>query len=232
MIGCALLAVALAAASPLPDGYRSMANGIVEPALANALKPIASAYRAATAPAKPTVEAVRTKLRQIRTLEAKARPFLTGRKGSIAARYALAIAWVDLGDLESALAEKGEGKSEATREAVRQEAQARADDAYTIAKFAGPMDPDAIARVLPYRMPALKACWQEHLLSRAKPDAVDATATLSLTRGHVTQVKFAPELRGPRAHLGECLTTRLLGFVVTDDAEAIELPLHFTAQKN
>ena len=47
----------------------------------------------------------------------------------------------------------------------------------------------------------------------------------------MTTVELAPPLTGPRLHLGECLTTRLLGWVLTADADAVELPLRFTASK-
>ena len=201
----ALLAIALAA-EPIPAP--------LQPKLAEL-----------EAPKPATVENIRAALIGVRALDAAARPLLAKRDHVADVHRALARGWAAVEKLETALQVDGQGDGP-ERDQVRAMADARAHDAFAIRDW----ELAAVASAPPNRVtPALEACWQEHLLSTDKPDALDSTATLNVEAHRVTAVTFAPAIDGFRAHLGECLQTRLMGVGVKEDADALELPLHFTA---
>ncbi|MBS2026801.1 MAG: hypothetical protein JST54_02755 [Deltaproteobacteria bacterium] len=204
----ALLAIALAA-EPIPV-------------------PLQTKLAELEAPKKASVETVRAALIAARALDSAARPLLGKRDHPADVHRALARGWAAVEKLETALQVDGQGDGP-ERDQVRAMAEARAHDAFAIREWELAAAADAAPLVRVTR--ALEACWQEHLLSTDKPDAIDATATLTLEGHRVVQASFAPPLEGFRVHLAECLQTRLLGATVKEDADEVDVPLHFTAPR-
>lgn len=202
MLAAALLALALSGAAPDP------------------LAPLRTQLDALSRLREPTVENVRAALKTVRALESAARPLLARGVELEKVHQALAEGWGKVEALETALQIEGEGDGP-ERTAVRGMAESRARDAHALKLWESrPSHPVNAPE-------GLDACWQEHLLSMSKADALQVTATLSLEHGRVSAVEFAPALDGARARLGECLQTRLLGASGPSEADAVDLPLHF-----
>lgn len=206
--------------------------------------------------AAPSVAAARDHLAAVRGLEEKARLALGGPLSAAnraALHLALGVAWAELANLEGALAIEGEGDGP-ERVAVRSQARTRGEDAtllaaselFDAASEPGATLPDSL-RALGLRVGAslrqsasagdvarsraseLQACWEEHLLTQGQEEPLALLATLELDAGRVTGVSFQPTLAKQRARLSACLTLRLLGWRVTDAADALELPLRLGA---
>jgi hypothetical protein len=205
-VWAALLALALTAdpLAPLRNPLAELASRTPRPAVV------------------PTVENVRHALEAVRALETAARPLLARGEKLSQVHRDLATGWAAVEAAETALLVEGESDGP-ERAAIRSMSASRAEDAHALALFERGDRRDT--------NPALDACWQEHLLSTDKPDSLDVKVTLALGNGHVTAVEFTPPINRFRAHLGECLTTRLLGWAVLGDADAVELDLHFTAPR-
>jgi len=170
------------------------------------------------AKAAPSVATVRSKLVAMRELETAAQRLLARGEQLPQVHRALAHGWAQVEAAETELQVSGEGER-LERAAIRAMAEARAADAHLL-KTWEQGDRHEIN-------PALQACWQEHLLSTDKPDSLEVKVTVSLEKGHVAGVELAPPLTGFRAHLAECLKTRLLGWALEGDADAAELTLRF-----
>ena len=252
----ALMLLALAGVPHLAQDDLALLGHSVPP-LSGPLSPLGPALEQARPHGTvPSVAAVRDHLAALRTLEEKARAVAPGL-GSPSERATLhlllGLAWAEVSDLEAALAIKGEGEA-FERPAVRTQAQNRSDDAAILAAselFNAASEPGSnlseSIRTLGNRLGAglkqgvnarevarartgeLQACWEEHLLTQGTEEAIPVTATLELEAGRVVGVTFLPPLEKQKARLGACLTTRLLGWRVSDDADALELPLHLGA---
>ena len=225
-------ALGLAVSGLSPEQTRQLAQRI-DGKLTGPLAVLVAPLRAAREGAEPTVAHVRARLAAMRDLESAARPLLQRGVQPQLVHRALALAWQELSDLEAALEIQGEG-DEAIRGAVRGMAHARSADAAALARSesdradAKPLhSSDLLTRL----QPELTACYDEHQLRVEGAEAIDALATLELDAGHVSAVSFEPPLANARAPLGECLSTRLLGLPLADDADALELPLHFAPAK-
>jgi hypothetical protein len=226
-----LLVVVLAGAPHLAQSDLARLRRTIPAQLKGPLAPLSPKLEAARSGTKPSVANVRNRLKEMRELETAARALLANPAiDPQPVHQALALGWGDLAELEGALAIEGEG-DELQRDAVRTNARARAEDAEALA--ASELDSKTArgpaAQVVVRQQSALDACWQEHLLSTSAPVTVERMATVVLEKGRVRAVSFTSPLAGPLAHLGECLQTRILGWQLTDDADALELPLRFTA---
>jgi hypothetical protein len=200
-------------------------------------------------------------LKTQRSLEIEARTvFASAARSGVeraSVHAALALAWTELAELEEALSIEGEGDTPGSLDAVRKQAESRANDARAIAaaeafdcvhepgvspalaKACGEgIGPDSTLRqgtsaseVATSRGAEIRACWQEHLLTQGGDDPLQVLATLEFDQTRTSAVSFAPTLNGPRAKLGECLSTRLLGWRVVEanEVEAVELPLKLEA---
>lgn len=227
-----VLALALAASGLSADQARALQQR-VPPALSGPLAKLRDPLSACIREQKPSVAHLRARLKDVRELERAARPLLTQGVKPEQVHGALALCWSRVAELEGALAIEGEG-DRAERDAVRTAAAQRAQDADTLAadEYALMHAPlTTLDQALKQRMPALQACWREHLMRTAgAADTLDVKLSLDW-EALKTSVTFEPALTGHRLQLGECLATRALGVPrpPPDQPVGVELPLHLTA---
>ena len=248
-----LVALVLAGAPHLAQDELALLSRSVPP-LVGPLAVLSSPLeRARVHGAPPSVEAVREHLAAVRTLEEKARAAMASALAPserATLHQLLGLAWAEVANLEEALAIEGQGEGP-ERNAVRAQARLRSEDAWQLSAselFDAASEPQGalpgpvhalglrLGRGLRQRASAsdvarsrggeLQACWEEHLLTQGAEEPLPLVVTLELEAGRVVGVSFQPALTKQRVHLGACLSTRLLAWRVTDDADALELPVH------
>lgn len=201
---------------------------------ATALRPLEAPLARCLGEAVPTVDALKTKLSAVRELEAAARTVLATSDGParLEAQRLVALGWLALAELASTLAERGEGETAAVREAVKELATREAAQGYALARAGLRPVQEAAPGVLlaEARAPELQACWQLHLLARQQAAPLAVVVEVGIDpKGFARDVAFEPPLDPGQQLLGQCLTTRLLGWQFTEasEAEAVQLPLRF-----